>query len=156
MRGPDQARILPHGAAQLIDGNAPRHEKQLALLRPAAARADHGLASEHVRTVGNAGAQRVEPTGERRRLAEIGQKADAVDLLGGRDLNAGDKADAGFFRFGSHGGTVARGIVIRDGDQLQPRFLGGFNDRRRRHGIVRTRGETGVNVKVCKDHFVTT
>ena len=38
----------------------------------------------------------------------------------------GDKADAGFFRFGSHGGTVARGIVIRDGDQLQPRFLGGF------------------------------
>ena len=79
-----------------------------------------------------------------------------MNLLGGRDLNAGDKADAGFFRFGSHGGTVARGIVIRDGDQLQPRFLGGFNDRRRRHGIVRTRGETGVNVKVCKDHFVTT
>ena len=79
----------------------------------------------------------------------VGEDADHVALLDGRDLHAGEhhQVVAGHLLYG---GDVARAVVVADGDHPKALSERRADDHRRGHGVVRARRERGVDVQVCE------
>ena len=75
-----------------------------------------------------------------------------MNFLGCGQLHARDQGDPQILGVPHGGGTVPAGIVVCEGDHIQPLHGGHAGDVGRGHIPVAAGGEAGVDVKIVEEH----